>query len=90
MAVMREAPPIASSPELPGYYDAANILRPTAQNKWELHLPAQLQPYQGELEALLSRVFGDRPASDHDLKLAKQLALNWCTFTCRKLDITVE
>jgi hypothetical protein len=48
------------------------------ESGWEVCLPSSLRKHQGELEDLLRRVFGDRPASNENLALAQQLAMNWC------------
>ncbi len=88
MAAIREAQKAVSGLELPSPY--VNILSPTTTGKWELNLPLPLVPYQAELEALLNKVFGGPPDSAHDLKLAKQLALNWCDLMCRRHEIELE
>ncbi len=57
---------------------------------WELSLPPSLRMYQGELEALLGKVFSSRQMQPENLALAQQMSLNWCVSKCREVGISFE
>jgi hypothetical protein len=56
---------------------------------WRIQLPQKLSAYQGELELLIQKVFGNRPRSSENLALAKQLSMNWFFSKCRQSGIEV-
>jgi hypothetical protein len=56
---------------------------------WVVSLPPTLKEYQGELEALLGKVFSQRQHPEN-LALAQQMSLNWCQSKCRQVGISFE
>lgn len=67
-----------------------DILSPNGAGAWVLSLPPNLRMYQGELEALLGKVFSNSPMLPENLALAQQMSLNWCQSKCRQVGITFE
>lgn len=65
-----------------------NIVAPgNSTDSWILNLPPRLRSYQGEIEALLGKVFSGRPRSADNIELAQQMTLNWCISKCRKIGV---
>jgi len=67
------------------------ILSQSHAGNWVVSLPPDLVVYQGELEALLGRVFSGHKASvPENFALAQQMSLNWCMSKCREVGISFE
>jgi hypothetical protein len=67
------------------------ILSQSHGGNWVVSLPPDLEVYQGELEALLGRVFSGHKASvPENFALAQQMSLNWCMSKCREVGISFE
>jgi hypothetical protein len=67
------------------------ILSQSGCGSWVICLPPDLRAYQGELEALLGRVFaGNGQLLSDNFDLAQQMSLNWCMSKCRQVGISFE
>jgi len=60
------------------------------ESGWRIQLPQKLIAYQGELEQLIHKVFANRPRSNENLALAKQLSMNWFCSKCRQSGIEIN
>lgn len=68
----------------------SGILSVSASGSWIVRLPPVLRDQQAELESLLLKVFADRPRSDENVALARQMSLNWCVSKCKKSGLSFE
>lgn len=68
----------------------AAILSVSSSGSWIVRLPPVLRDQQSELESLLLKVFADRPRSDENVALARQMSLNWCVSKCKKSGLSFE
>lgn len=83
---------MARLPELTKVKPSNNedILSANGAGTWVVNLPPNLQAYQAELEAMLSKVFAEKQFRQENLHLAQQMSLNWCLWKCREVGISFE
>ncbi len=67
-----------------------DILSEVGGDTWVVSLPPRLKAYEGELQALLGKVFAGRRRRPENFPLAQQLSLNWCISKCRQEGISIE
>jgi hypothetical protein len=87
MLLVKDAHAGFTVPDSPSQF--LDILSPDGSGNWVLNLPPLLREYQGELQALLRRVFEGRQSQDN-LELAQQLTINWCLSKYRKIGLSIE